>query len=314
MTSIATAVSTINVPFHGAELYVVNHNGEPYTPMKPIVEGMGMDWASQFTKMKQRFKTCIVKITMQLPGDEQRREIICLALRKLAGWLQTISPNKVRPEIRDKVIQYQEECDDVLYEYWTKGHVINPRKAKKALPGKITTEQQEAIKQLVMSRGQSLPKEKQAKAMITMWSSLKSHFGCSYKEIDEDQFAEALSLVARVPLEGEHLPAGSASENDEVAVKMLDALREAIKTQTKCYGYPLKPGYRSLIHSPSGVLGLTENSLLMNLLNQLQEDGHDVSGAAAELTTMFCYIVGVSKCLRDIQTHAEYINDKAGFF
>lgn len=159
MKSIATAVSTINVPFHGAELYVVNHNGEPYTPMKPIVEGMGMDWASQFTKMKQRFKTSIVKITMQLPSDEQRREIICLALRKLAGWLQTISPNKVRPEIRDKVIQYQEECDDVLYEYWTKGHVVNPRKAKKALPGKITTEQQEAIKQLVMSRGQSLPKE-----------------------------------------------------------------------------------------------------------------------------------------------------------
>lgn len=111
--------------------------------MKPIVEGMGMDWASQFTKMKQRFKTCIVIFTMQLPGDEQRREIICLALRKLAGWLQTISPNKVRPEIRDKVIQYQEECDDVLYEYWTKGHVVNPRKAKKALPGKITTEQQE---------------------------------------------------------------------------------------------------------------------------------------------------------------------------
>ncbi|WP_241336616.1 phage antirepressor N-terminal domain-containing protein [Escherichia coli] len=203
MKSIATAVSTINVPFHGAELYVVNHNGEPYTPMKPIVEGMGMDWASQFTKMKQRFKASIVKITMQLPGDEQRREIICLALRKLAGWLQTISPNKVRPEIRDNVIQYQEECDDVLYEYWTKGHVVNPRKAKKALPGKITTEQQEAIKQLVMSRGQSLPKEKQAKAMITMWSSLKSHFGCSYKEISDEQFTEALSLAARVPLEGE---------------------------------------------------------------------------------------------------------------
>lgn len=53
MKSIATAVSTINVPFHGAELYVVNHNGEPYTPMKPIVEGMGMDWASQFTKLNK---------------------------------------------------------------------------------------------------------------------------------------------------------------------------------------------------------------------------------------------------------------------
>ncbi|SQW57208.1 antirepressor protein Ant [Escherichia coli] len=223
MKSIAAAVSTINVPFHGAELYVVNHNGEPYTPMKPIVEGMGMDWASQFTKMKQRFKTSIVKITMQLPGDEQRREIICLALRKLAGWLQTISPNKVRPEIRDKVIQYQEECDDVLYEYWTKGHVVNPRKAKKALPGKITTEQQEAIKQLVMSRGQSLPKEKQAKAMITMWSSLKSHFGCSYKEISDEQFTEALSLAARVPLEGEFIGKQEKKTN-ELSAKEANSL------------------------------------------------------------------------------------------
>ena len=102
---------------------------------------------------------------------------------------------------------------------------------------------------------------------------------------------------------------------EKVLSGFMPAIMEAIKLEDKKeYSAPLKPGYRSLIHSPSGVLGLTENSLLMNLLNQLQEDGYDVSGAAAELTTMFCYIVGVSKCLRDIQTHAEYINDKAGFF
>ncbi len=102
---------------------------------------------------------------------------------------------------------------------------------------------------------------------------------------------------------------------EKVLSGFMPAIMEAIKLEDKKeYSAPLKPGYRSLIHSPSGVLSLTENSLLMNLLNQLQEDGHDVSGAAAELTTMFCYIVGVSKCLRDIQTHAEYINDKAGFF
>lgn len=212
MKSIATAVSTINVPFHGAELYVVNHNGEPYTPMKPIVEGMGLDWKSQHKKISQRFSKGMVEITIPSAGGVQA--MICMALRKLAAWLNSISPNKVRPEIREKVIQYQEECDDVLYEYWTKGHVVNPRKAKKALPGKITTEQQEAIKQLVMSRGQSLPKEKQAKAMITMWSSLKSHFGCSYKEISEEQFTEALSLAARIPLEGEFI---GKSEHNEMS-------------------------------------------------------------------------------------------------
>lgn len=28
-------MNTITVPFHGSALYVVNHNGESYTPMKP---------------------------------------------------------------------------------------------------------------------------------------------------------------------------------------------------------------------------------------------------------------------------------------
>ena len=96
-------ISTINVPFHGNNLYVVNYNGEPHVPMKPIVEGMGLDWKSQFSKIKSRFSKGMVEITIPTKGGEQ--SMICLALRKLAGWLHTISPNKVKAEIRDKVIQ-----------------------------------------------------------------------------------------------------------------------------------------------------------------------------------------------------------------
>lgn len=222
--SISAQISTINVPFHGDNLYLVTHNGEPYTPMKPIVEGMGMAWQTQHRKLSERFNKGITEMVIPSAGGSQ--SMTCLALRKLNGWLQTINPNKVRPEIRDKVIQYQEECDDVLYEYWTKGQVANPRKAKKALTGKITVEQQEAIKQLVLNRGRALPKEKQAKAVITMWSSLKSHFGCSYKEISEEQFTEALSLAARVPLEGEYigkktLPMVNAQFTDEELCKLV---------------------------------------------------------------------------------------------
>lgn len=200
-------ISTINVPFHGDNLYLVNYEGQPFVAMRPFIEGMGLDWASQYTKIKQRFKTCVVNITMQLPCDNQRRSVVCLALKKLTGWLHTININKVKPEIREKVAAYQDRSDDVLYEYWTTGEVkAKPRKQVKQIAGRITSEQQEAIKQLVLNRGKSLPKEKQAKAMITMWSSLKSHFGCTYKEIDSDKFTEALSLAARVPLEGEYLP------------------------------------------------------------------------------------------------------------
>lgn len=64
--SIAAKISTIKVPFHGDTLYLVNHEGEAQVPMRPVVEGMGLDWASQFTKIKQRFSTSIAMITMQL--------------------------------------------------------------------------------------------------------------------------------------------------------------------------------------------------------------------------------------------------------
>ncbi|EBJ7453163.1 phage antirepressor N-terminal domain-containing protein [Salmonella enterica] len=119
-------MNTITVPFHGDALYVVNHNGEPYTPMKPIVKGMGMTWEPQLRKLNQRFSKGMIKMVIPSIGGDQ--EMVCLALRKLSAWLTTISPNKVKPEIRDKVIRYQEECDDVLYDYWTKGVVVNPRK------------------------------------------------------------------------------------------------------------------------------------------------------------------------------------------
>ncbi|EGZ0464749.1 phage antirepressor Ant, partial [Escherichia coli] len=178
---------------------------------------------TQQTKlMKQISKFNCVHMNM-VAADGKLRKLLCLPLKKLNGWLFSINPEKVRADIRDKLIQYQEECFSVLHDYWTKGHVFNPRKAKKALPGKITTEQQEAIKQLVMSRGQSLPKEKQAKAMITMWSSLKSHFGCSYKEISEEQFTEALSLAARVPLEGEFIGKQEKKTN-ELSAKEANSL------------------------------------------------------------------------------------------
>lgn len=105
------------------------------------------------------------------------------------------------------------------------------------------------------------------------------------------------------------------SKATQVIEKFMPAILEAMKSEEKQeYSAPLKPGYRDLIHSPEGVVGLAERSLLMNLLNQMQDDGHDVSGAAAEFTTMISYIVGASKCLRDIQTHAQYINSQAGGF
>ena len=119
--------TAIRVPFHGNTLYLINKNGEPFVPMKPVVEGMGLAWQSQHEKLKQRFSSTITEIVI-VADDGKNRQMTCLAFRKFAAWLSGLSPNKVKPEIRDKVIQYQNECDDVLYEYWTTGEVKSKAK------------------------------------------------------------------------------------------------------------------------------------------------------------------------------------------
>jgi len=51
--------------------------------------------------------------------DGKTREMLFLPLRKIAAWLYSININKVAPELRDKITRYQNECGDVLWNYWT---------------------------------------------------------------------------------------------------------------------------------------------------------------------------------------------------
>ncbi|HDK6466404.1 TPA: phage antirepressor N-terminal domain-containing protein [Klebsiella pneumoniae] len=277
MTSLAIADRTINVPFYGNSLFVVEHNGEPYTPMKPIIDGMGMDWASQFTKLKQRFKTSIVKITMQLPGDNQRRDIICLALRKLAGWLQTISANKVRPEIREKVIQYQEECDDVLYEYWTKGEVKNPRK-------KTTVDERtplrDAVNMLVSKRHMMYP---EAYAMIHQRFNVDS-----IEDLEPSQIPTAIEYVHRVALEGEFLgkqetlPAPKFDVN--IPLQWWIDNNPLVRIGNLSFGKSLTaPSFDVTMEM---LCGDNSTSAAIRLINVLEEAGFDVSAPKAEIVAM----------------------------
>ena len=56
---------------------------------------------------------------MIVAQDGRQRLMTCLPLKKLFGWMMTISPNKVKPELKDTIIKYQDECDDALWNHWT---------------------------------------------------------------------------------------------------------------------------------------------------------------------------------------------------
>lgn len=130
---------SLSIPFYGDTLYLVEHQGQPCTPMKPIVEAMGLAWQPQHKKFQDNpGRWGITLMVIQLPSDIQKREVLLMPIRKLFGWMMTISPNRVKPEIRDKVIQYQNECDDILWEHWSqKNNMLSGIEVKKA--GKIVS-------------------------------------------------------------------------------------------------------------------------------------------------------------------------------
>lgn len=109
------------VPFHEDTVVLADHGGEPHVIMKPLVENLGLIWAAQFVKLTEKFASTISMIET-VAEDGRLREMTALPLRKLPAWLYSINPNKVAPEIAQKVVRYQEECDEVLWQYWTKGY------------------------------------------------------------------------------------------------------------------------------------------------------------------------------------------------
>lgn len=129
------------VAFRGDTLYLVEIEGEPFTPARPICEAIGVSWQGQHEKLTLNPKRWGVRFTLTptAGGDQQS---ICIPVRKLSGWLASINAAKVKPEIREKMEAYQDECDDALWRYWTEGHAsreVTPQQAS-ALPSRPRSE------------------------------------------------------------------------------------------------------------------------------------------------------------------------------
>lgn len=208
-STVAAVGRSITVPFLGADLYVVEHNGQPYTPMRPIVEGMRLTWPSQFRKLsanKDRWGISVMETPMQGVSDSETpsgglQRMLSMPLRKLPGWLATIEVGKVKSaEARAKVVQYQNECDDVLWKYWTEGEAVNPRAAYAVNAGDtLTKEQADTLRQMIEGTAKKLFVDtNQQGAFIRMaWSKLKSHFKVSYRQIPQHELTEAISIINR---------------------------------------------------------------------------------------------------------------------
>lgn len=108
------------VPFHGDTIFCTTIDGQPFTPVKPIVENLDLAWQTQQRKLQLNSERWGITI-MVIPSEGGQQQTLCMPVRKLPAFLASINPKKVRAELRPKIELYQAECDDVLWNYWTKG-------------------------------------------------------------------------------------------------------------------------------------------------------------------------------------------------
>lgn len=118
MTSTTTLAT---VDFHGQALTVITSGNERLVAMKPICDNIGLDWKGQYNRIQRdEVLNSTMVVTTTVAQDGKQREVICLPLNMINGWLFGIDVARCRKEIQPALIQYKRECYAVLAAHWQK--------------------------------------------------------------------------------------------------------------------------------------------------------------------------------------------------
>ena len=183
-------ISTQTISFNHQSLVTFKQNGTHYTAMKPICENIGLDWKSQYSRMKRDdvLNATMVIITI-VAEDGKKREMICLPIEYLNGWLFGIDINRCKPEIRDTLIKYKKECYQALHDYWFNG------KAERKTTVDDRTGLRNAVNMLVSKKGLIYS---DAYNLVHQYMNVER-----IEDIPADKLQSAVEYVHRIVLEGE---------------------------------------------------------------------------------------------------------------
>ncbi len=98
-------------------------DGGVYVPIKPICDNLGVTLAGQRERINRDPVLSEIVTSVSVTLTQQARGMLCLPLKFIPGWLFGINANRVKPELRERIIRYQRECYDVLAEAFVEGRL-----------------------------------------------------------------------------------------------------------------------------------------------------------------------------------------------
>ncbi|MDE4013518.1 phage antirepressor N-terminal domain-containing protein [Glaesserella parasuis] len=183
-------ISTQTISFNNQALITFEQNGTRYTAMKPICENIGLAWEPQLLRIKRDdILSSTMIITIIVAEDDKNREMVCLPIEYLNGWLFGIDVKRCKPEIRETLIKYKKECYQALHDYWFNG------KAER----KTTTDERTGLRQAV-----SALVSKKGLLYSDAYSLIHQRFNVEHiDELTPEQVGMAVEYVHKIYLEGE---------------------------------------------------------------------------------------------------------------
>ena len=99
-------------------------DGTVFVPIKPVCDLLGVDWGGQYRRIQRdpvlSEEVRRVDVTSMRRGTQP---MVCLPLDYISGFLFGLNADRVKPELRERVILYQKECYKVLSEAFQEGRL-----------------------------------------------------------------------------------------------------------------------------------------------------------------------------------------------
>ena len=103
----------ISVTFHNQTITAIEHHGQPYIAMQPLVKHLGLNWAEQIVLLNQLLPTSIEMLDVKA-ADGYPHCFLCIPLSKLCRYLYLIDTNQVAIALIPSLAAFKKQLQQKL--------------------------------------------------------------------------------------------------------------------------------------------------------------------------------------------------------
>lgn len=152
LTIIPKNERTVN--FYGDQVPVAQTgDGTLYVPLRPLTDNLGVTFAGQNERIRRdHVLAAKVRQVRMTGGDGRIREMVCLPLDMIPGWLFGISSTRLKSELQEKLDLYRAECFNVLWNAFKSDILPTVPQPSDLTPAQQMLQQAEAIYKLAQQQ------------------------------------------------------------------------------------------------------------------------------------------------------------------